>query len=312
MATKPDYDLVIIGGGPAGLTAGIYAMRAKLNCILMEKTVPGGLALITDWVENYPGFPEGISGAELIDNFTKQAKNFGLKIENEAVEEIGLDGDLKKIKTDKRLIYARSVIIASGTSPRRLGIDGENEFFGRGVSTCATCDGLFFRDKVVAAIGGGDSAVQESLFLTKFAKKVFLIHRRDSLRATKILQERAFKNDKIEILWNYIPKKISGKNSVEKLVIQNVKTMDTKDLPIDGCFIFAGTNPNTDFAKSLVKTDENGFIYTDDNLQTSVKGIFCAGDSRKTPLRQIVTAAGDAAIAVAGAEKYIENFYEKE
>ncbi|MBW1649794.1 MAG: thioredoxin-disulfide reductase [Deltaproteobacteria bacterium] len=311
MKIKPDYDLVIIGGGPAGLTAGIYAMRAKLNCILIEKKIPGGLALITDWVENYPGFPEGISGADLTDKFIEQAKRFGLKIENEAAEAIWLDDGLKKIKTDQRLITAASVIITAGTSPKKLGIEGETLFYGKGVSTCATCDGFFYRDKIVAAIGGGDSAVQESLFLTKFVKKVWLIHRRDSLRAAKILQERAFKNDKIEILWDCIPKKISGRNAVEELTIQNVKTEEIKDLSIDGCFIFAGTNPNTGFLGDLVKTDENGFVYTDNNMGTSVKGLFCAGDARKTPLRQIVTATGDAAIAVAGAEKYIENFYEK-
>ncbi len=310
MTIKPDYDLIIIGGGPAGLTAGVYAMRARLKCLLIEKMVPGGSALITDWVENYPGFPDGISGADLTDRFIKQAKRFGLKIENEAAEALWLDDGLKKISTDQRLITAASVIIASGTSPKKLGIEGEKSFYGKGVSTCATCDGLFFRDKTVAAIGGGDSAVQESIFLTKFVKKVWLIHRRDSLRAAKILQERAFKNDKIEILWDTIPKKISGKNSVETLAVQNLKTEQMKDLSIDGCFIFAGTNPNTGFMVDPIKKDENGFIYTDQNMETSVKGLFCVGDARQTPLRQIVTAAGDAAIAVMGAEKYIENFYE--
>ncbi|MBW1615547.1 MAG: thioredoxin-disulfide reductase [Deltaproteobacteria bacterium] len=308
---KPDYDLVIIGGGPAGLTAGIYAMRAKLNCLLIEKTVTGGSALITDWIENYPGFPDGISGYDLTDRFTKQAKHFGLKIENKAAKELWLDDGLKKISTDKGIITAASVIVATGTSPKKLGIEGEKSFYGKGVSACATCDGPFFKNKVVAAIGGGDSAVQESLFLTKFVKKVLLIHRRDSLRATKILQERAFKNDKIEILWDTIPKKIFGKDSVETLTVQNLKTEEIKDLSIDGCFVFAGTNPNNDFLVDTVKKNENGFIYTDKNMETSVKGLFCVGDARQTPLRQIVTAAGDAAIAVIGAEKYIENFYEE-
>jgi thioredoxin reductase (NADPH) len=303
-----DYDLVIIGGGPAGLTAGLYAARARLNVILIEKIVPGGQVLTTDWIENYPGFPEGISGPDLIQKMTEQVKNFDLNIEsNEVISLDLLSEPVKKIKLSDRTITSHTIIIATGASPKKLGITGEDIFFGKGLSTCATCDAPFFKDKMVAAVGGGDTAVQESIFLTKFVKKVYLIHRRDQLRATKILQERAFANDKIEFIWDSVLTSIDGLANVEKITVKNVKTGDTKELSVDGCFIWTGILPNTNFLKDEVKVDDYGFIIVDSNMQSSVPGVFAAGDVRSTGLRQIVTAAGDAASAVFSAEHYMEN-----
>ncbi len=302
-----DYDLVIIGGGPAGLTAGLYAARARLNVILIEKIVPGGQVLTTDWIENYPGFPEGISGPDLIQKMTEQVKKFDLNIESNEVISLDLSEPVKKIKLSDRTITSHTIIIATGASPKKLGIPGEDIFFGRGLSTCATCDAPFFKDKIVAAVGGGDTAVQESIFLTKFVKKVYLIHRRDQLRATKILQERAFANDKIEFIWDSVLTSIDGLANVEKITVKNVKTGDTKELSVDGCFIWTGILPNTNFLKDEVKVDDYGFIIVDSNMQSSVPGVFAAGDARSTGLRQIVTAAGDAASAVFSAEHYIES-----
>ena len=302
-----DYELVIIGGGPAGLTAGLYAARAGLNAILFEKVVPGGQVLTTDWIENYPGFPEGISGPDLIRKMTEQVKKFDLNIESNEVISFDLSDPVKKIELSDKTITSHTIIIATGASPRKLGIPGEDIFFGRGLSTCATCDAPFFKGKIVAAVGGGDTAVQESIFLTKFVKKVYLIHRRDQLRATRILQERAFANDKIEFIWDSVLTNIDGLANLEKITVKNVKTGNTKELYVDGCFIWTGIIPNTDFLKDEVKVDDYGFIIVDSNMQSSVAGVFAAGDVRSTGLRQIVTAAGDAAIAVFSAEHYIAN-----
>ncbi|MDL1967783.1 MAG: thioredoxin-disulfide reductase [Deltaproteobacteria bacterium] len=301
-----DYELVIIGGGPAGLTAGLYAARARLNVILIEKVMPGGQVLTTDWIENYPGFPEGISGPDLIQKMTEQVKKFDLNIESNEVISLDLSEPVKKIKLSDRTITSHTIIIATGASPKKLGIPGEDVFFGKGLSTCATCDAPFFKDKRVAAVGGGDTAVQESIFLTKFAKKVYLIHRRDQLRATKILQERAFANDKIEFVWDSVLTSIDGLANVEKITAKNVKTGETKELSVDGCFIWTGILPNTNFLKNEVKVDDNGFIIVNLNMQSSVQGVFAAGDVRSTGLRQIATAVGDAASAVFSAEHYIE------
>ncbi|MBC2696459.1 MAG: thioredoxin-disulfide reductase [Desulfobacteraceae bacterium] len=302
-----DYDLVIIGGGPAGLTAGLYAARARLNVILIEKIVPGGQVLTTDCIENYPGFPEGISGHDLIQKMTEQVKKFDLNIESNEVISLDLSEPVKKIKLSDRTITSHTIIIATGASPKKLGIPGEDIFFGKGLSTCATCDAPFFKDKMVAAVGGGDTAVQESIFLTKFVKKVYFIHRRDQLRATKILQERALANDKIEFIWDSVLTSIDGLANVEKITVKNVKTEETKEFYVDGCFIWTGILPNTNFLKDEVKIDNYGFIIVDSNMQSSVPGVFAAGDVRSTGLRQIVTAVGDAASAVFSAEHYIEN-----
>jgi len=302
-----DYDLVIMGGGPAGLTAGLYAARARLNVLLLEKLVPGGQILVTDWIENYPGFPEGISGFDLVQKMTEQAKGAGLVIESGEVLSTDLAGPVKTLRLSDRSVTAHAVIIATGASPRKLGIPGEDRFFGKGVSTCATCDGPFFRNKVAVAVGGGDTAVQESIFLTKFAEKVYLIHRRDELRATAILRERALSNDKIEILWDSVLTRIDGLSNVEKITVENVRSGESRELAADGCFIWIGILPNADFLGDAVEKDEFGFIIADSDMKTSVPGVFVAGDVRKTPLRQIVTAVGDAAIAAFSAEHHIGN-----
>lgn len=298
------YDVIIIGGGPAGLTAGIYVKRAMLNALLLEKTGVGGQIIITDLVENFPGFLE-ISGADLARKFEEHAMKFGLEMKS-MVEVSGIEdkGNTKIVKTSEGDFEAKAVIIASGTTPRKLGVKGELEFTGRGVSYCATCDGFFFRDKVVVVVGGGDSAITEAIFLTKMAKKVIVVHRRDKLRAEKINQEHAFANPKISFVWDSVVEEIAGKNIVEKAIVRNVKTNALTELKTDGVFIYVGLIPNTAFAN--VKKDEWGFIIANDKMETSVRGIFVAGDCRVTPLRQITTAVGDGAIAAVSAEKYIE------
>lgn len=298
------YDVVIIGGGPAGLTAGIYVKRAMLKAVLLEKIGVGGQIIVTDLVENYPGFLE-ISGADLARKFEEHAQKFGLETKS-MVEVSGIEdrGTTKIVKTTEGDIEAKAVIIASGTTPKKLGVKGELEFTGRGVSYCATCDGFFFRDKIVVVVGGGDSAITEAIFLTRMAKKVVVVHRRDRLRAEKINQEHAFANPRISFVWDSVVEEIAGKNIVEKVIVRNVKTNAVSEIKTDGVFIYVGLIPNTGFAN--VEKDERGFIVPYPGQATSVKGIFVAGDCRVTPLRQIVTAVGDGAIAAVSAEKYIE------
>ncbi|MDD3951726.1 MAG: thioredoxin-disulfide reductase [Desulfobacterales bacterium] len=302
-----DYDLVIIGGGPAGLTAGIYASRARLNVLMLEKLVPGGQIIVTDWIENYPGFPKGLPGADLVEKFIEQAKGFGLKIETGEVVSLDLSGPVKKIALEKTTITARAVVIATGASPKKLGADKEENFLGRGISTCATCDAPFFKDGVVAAVGGGDTAVQESLYLTKFVKKVYLIHRRDQLRAARILQERAFSNNRIEFIWNSVVTGFDGLFNLEKVFVQNVKTGETQQLDVEGCFVWVGIQPNTRLVGNALKLDDAGFIAVNARMETSAPGVFAAGDVRSTPLRQVATAVGDGAIAATSAAHYIES-----
>lgn len=301
-----DYDLVIIGAGPAGLTAGLYAARARMNVLLLEKTVPGGQIIVTDWIENYPGFPEGISGFDLAEKMKLQAEAMGLKIDTAEVHSLNLTPDIKEVVLKDKTITAKTLIIASGASPKKLGI-GEDRYMGKGISFCATCDAPFFRDKTVVAVGGGDTAVQEAIYLTKFVKKVYLVHRRDTLRATKILQERAFANDKIEMVWDTVATGVDGLFGIEGVHVKNVKTGERKTLKADGCFIWVGILPNTQFLNHSVDTDEYGFIRADASMRTSVPGVYAAGDVRDTPLRQVATAVGDGAIAAVSAEHYIEN-----
>ena len=301
------YDTVIIGAGPAGLAAAIYAGRAQLNGFVLEKMSPGGQVLITDFVENYPGFFEGISGFELVEKFTEHAKKFGMTIENGEVSSIESAGENLNISlTDGRTITTKTVIVATGATHKKLGVKGEQELTGRGVSYCATCDGPFFRDQVVAVVGGGDSAVQEAIFMTKFAKKVYLIHRRDELRAIKILQERAFSNDKIEFIWNSTVEEIIGKDQVEGIKLLNKVSGEISTLKVDGVFIFIGIEPTTQFVRGLIETDERGFIKTDEWMRSSKKGIYAAGDCRKKPLLQIVTAVAEGATAAFAVEHDLE------
>ena len=310
---KPDYDIVIIGGGPAGLTAGLYASRARLKTLLLERMAPGGQALVTDWIENYPGFPEGISGVDLVDKMTEQTKRFDLEIEIGDVvsldlgSEDGSGGGLKTIVLADKTITASAIIIATGASPTNLGAPGEERFFGRGLSFCATCDGPFYKDKIVVAVGGGDTAVQESLFLTRFAKKVYLVHRRDQLRATGILQERALSNPKLDILWDSVVTGINGLSNIENITVENVKTGAEKNIAADGLFVWIGIKPSSHFLNGAVKLDPSNFILTNENMETSIPGVFAAGDVRSKLLRQISTAVGDAAVAAFAAEHYIES-----
>ena len=301
------HDIIIIGGGPAGLTAGLYASRARLKSLMIEKGFTGGQVMTTEWVENYPGFEEGISGAELSQKMEKQATRFGLEITQGSVINISLKGNIKEILLEDGTRYeTKSIILSTGSNPRLLKIEGEDTYRGRGISYCATCDGAFFRDSKLAVIGGGDSAVEEGLFLTRFAETVYIVHRRDSLRATKVVQERAFANPKIKLVWDSIPEKIEGDESgVKSLHIKNVKTGEQSVLDVAGVFIYVGYNPNTEFLKGLVNLNEGNYIVTDENMSTSVPGIFAGGDVRAKPLKQIATAVGDGATAAVAAEKYI-------
>ncbi|MBW1680267.1 MAG: thioredoxin-disulfide reductase [Deltaproteobacteria bacterium] len=300
-------DLIIIGAGPAGLTAGLYAARARLEAVAFERLAPGGQVLNTDRVENYPGFPEGITGFELIDRMKRQAENFGLLIESREVVELELSPEKKVVVTDQGPEETKALILACGAVPRKLGIEGESLLTGKGVSYCATCDGFFFRDQEVAVIGGGDTAVEEAIFLTRFASKVHLIHRRDRLRAVRLLEERARAEEKISFIWDTVPLKIEGRNGVEGVRLKNVKTGEESLLPVSGVFVFIGYTPTTDLVKGLLELDQGGFVVTDEGMETSVPGVFAAGDIRSKALRQVSTAVGEGAAAAFSAEKYIEN-----
>lgn len=308
-ASRPQaqhYDLIIIGGGPAGLTAGLYAARARLNALLIERGIPGGQAAVTSHIENYPGFPEGIDGSELGQRIKEQAGNFGLEFLTAEVGSITLDGNWKLVHTDQGTFRAKALIIATGTQNATLGVPGEQKLKGRGVSYCATCDGAFFRDKTVAVVGGGDSAIDEALFLTRFVKEVIVIHRRDALRATKILQDRAFANPKIRFQWNSVVEEILGQDAVQGVVVRNVKTGQKTTLPVEGIFIYIGLKPNTAFLGDLLRLDERGYILTNEEMETSIPGIFAAGDVRAKTLRQVITACADGAIAAVNADKYLQ------
>jgi thioredoxin reductase (NADPH) len=300
------HEAIIIGGGPAGLTAGLYLMRAGIDAILLEKTLPGGTPRNTYHIENYPGFPEGISGKELMDRKVNHAKAFGLPIKEFAdVESLSFEGERFIIKTSAGIFESTGVIVATGTESMKMNIPGERELAGRGISYCATCDGLFFRNLDVAVIGGGDSAIEEALSLANIVRKVYIIHRRDTLRAQKILQERAFKNDKIELLWNKKPVEIVGKDQVEAIIVEDTQNGQQTRVEVSGVFIYVGLIPNTTFLGDLVQKDSTGFIITDENLATKTEGLFIAGDVRKKTLRQITTAVGDGALAAVNLEKYI-------
>lgn len=306
MAEDKTFDIIILGGGPAGLSAAIYAARSSAKTAIIDISMLGGQPSNYLELENYPGFSK-IGGYDLMEKFEEHADMFGIqKFPMEEIQSVDLTSEIKTVTTLNGEFKAKSIIIATGAQSKKLGVEGEKEFVGRGVSYCAVCDGAFYKDKVVAVVGGGNAAVEEAGYLTKFASKVYLIHRRDELRADKIVQERAFKNEKLEFIYDTVVNKINGDGVVKSATIENVKTHEVKDLVIDGIFPYIGFEPNADLFAGQVKQDKNGFIMVDEAMQTSVKGVYAIGDVRVTPLRQVITAAADGAIAAVYAGRYIE------
>ncbi|MBD3949887.1 thioredoxin-disulfide reductase [Tuanshanicoccus lijuaniae] len=299
-----NVDVVVIGGGPGGLTAALYASRANLKTVIIEKGMPGGEVNNTADVENYPGF-KLISGPELANHFYESAMAFGAEFVYGNVERVEVDGLRRLVHTDKVIYEAKVVIVATGSHHRKLGVPGEEALSGRGVSYCAVCDGFFFRDKHVVVVGGGDSAVEEGAYLTQFAKKVTIVHRRDELRAQKVLQERAFANEKIDFVWDSVVESINGKEFVESVTLRNVKTDEVSELAADGAFIYVGLIPNSSVVADLDITDDEGWIVTDTQMSTTIPGIFAVGDVRNTHLRQIATAVGDGSHAGHMAYQYM-------
>ena len=304
-ATGKVEDLMIIGGGPAGFTAAVYAARAALKPLELLGPAPGGQAATTEKMENFPGFPEGIGGQALASLMQEQAENFGARLVIEEVTEVDLSRRPFRVVTYDNEYLARALIIATGARPRLLGVPGESKFIGRGVSFCATCDGFFYRDKVVAVIGGGDSAVDEALFLTKFARDVSIVHRRDSLRANKQGQARAFANPKIHFIWNTIVEEVLGENNVKAIKLRRVDTDEVSELPIDGVFVYVGLDPNTRLFAGQLALDDSGYIVTDKRQHTSVPGVFAAGDVQDPNFRQVVIASGTGAAAAIEADRFL-------
>ena len=300
-----EYEVIIIGGGPAGLSAGLYAARARLRSLLLERGMMGGLITETPLVENYPGFAQGISGVELGQLMHEQAAKYGLEISLSEVTGLELKEEKKVVITTKGRFTAKAVIIATGSERSKLGIPGEEEFTGRGVSYCGTCDAPFFKQRRVAIVGGGNVAITEALHLAKFASEVKLIHRRDQLRATRILQEKAFAEPKIEFIWNTVVEEIEGKDMVKQLKLRQVKTGEKSILSVDGVFISVGISPNTAFVKGSIPLDSAGYIITNAKMETEIPGIFAAGDVRLNSAKQAITAAGDGATAAIYAGKFI-------
>ncbi|MDD3237083.1 MAG: thioredoxin-disulfide reductase [Candidatus Gastranaerophilales bacterium] len=305
------FDVVILGGGPGGFSAAMYACRGNVKTAMIDITMFGGQPSNYLEIENYPGFPV-IGGYDLMEKFEEHADKFGVeKFPMQEILKIDLVSDIKTIETNEAVFKAKTVIIATGAQAKKLGVAGEKEFVGRGVSYCAVCDGAFYKDKVVAVVGGGNAAVEEAMYLTKFATKVYVVHRRDSLRADKIVQERAFKNEKLEFVWNYVPKEIQGNTTVETFVIESTEDKSKKELKVDGVFPYIGFTPNVDGINGQLRQNQAGFVETDVNMQTSVQGVYAVGDVRNTPLRQVITAAADGAIAACSAVKYLETADEK-
>ena len=301
-----DHQLIILGGGPAGLTAGLYAARDRLHAVLVERGVAGGQVLLTDWIDNYPGFPEGVSGADLIEKMAAQAARFELETKNANVVKVKLtDAEKRLILESGEEITCRALIICTGARPNKLNIPGEKNFTGKGVSYCGTCDGPFFKNQEIVVVGGGDTAIQEAEFLTKFASKVTVVHRRDQLRATKVLQEKAFANERIDFIWNSNVIAIEGVKEVERIRIRN-NNGEENEFDTSGVFILIGTIPNNEMLPlEQLGADEFGFIRTDDNMCTRIPGVMAAGDIRSKKVRQIVNAAGEGAVAAISAEHYL-------
>lgn len=307
------YDVIVLGAGPAGLTAGLYSGRARLSTLVIEKGQDGGQIAITNEIENYPGQVEGDSGPSLIARMTKQCEHFGVERVSDMIKEVQLTGPVKKLVGVKGEYEAKCVIIATGAFPRPIGCKNEGKFVGKGISFCATCDASFFQDLEVYVVGGGDAAVEEAMYLTKFARKVTIIHRRDELRAAKSIQEKAFKNEKLHFMWNTVVDEVDGEDEIlSKMIVKNTKTGELTTIEADeddglfGLFGFIGLLPKSDLFEGVIDMDK-GYIKTDDNMHTNVEGVFAAGDIRVKSLRQVVTAAADGAIAAMQAEKYIAN-----
>lgn len=300
-------DIIILGTGPAGLSAALYAARADLNPLILTGTEIGGQAALTDRIENYPGFPEGVGGAELADLFQKNAERFGARLEHDAATLVDLSQRPFKVKTYSNEYFAKTIILSTGASSNKMNVAGEKEFTGRGVSYCATCDGWFFKEKKVAVIGGGDSALEEAIFLTRFATSVTIIHRRDALRAGAILQNRAKENPKIHFVWDTVVTEIKGVDGVEALRLQNVKDGMESEMQVNGVFVFIGHTPNTDLFKGQIDLDEKGFVVVDNRLRTNIPGVFAAGEVCDPHYRQVVTSAGMGAAAAIEATRFLEN-----
>ncbi len=301
-----EFDTVILGGGPAGFSAGIYAARGAVSTAIVDINMMGGQPSNYLELENYPGFGT-IGGFDLMEKFEEHADKFGVeKFPMQEIERVDLISNPKIILTGEYEFRAKSVIIATGAQPMKLGVPGEKEFVGRGVSYCAVCDGAFYKNKVVAVVGGGNAAVEEAMYLTKFADKVYVIHRRDALRADKIVQDRAFKNEKIEFVWDSVVKEIKGEDLVNTVVIENVKSGSMSELAVNGVFPYIGMVPNIELFNGQIEQDKGGFILTDETMKTSVDGVFAVGDVRHTPLRQVITAASDGAVGAVYAVKYLE------
>lgn len=302
---KNIYDVIIIGAGPAGYTAAIYCRRANLKTLIIERLTPGGQMGLTDTIDNYPGYPDGISGFELAMNMKKGADRFGTETVMSEVREIDLNGALKKVKTSKEEYAAKAIVLAMGSHPKLLGVPGEIELTGMGVSYCATCDGMFYKDKTVAVIGGGNTAVGDAMYLSKICKKVYLVHRRDSLRASKLYVDYLSNTENIEVLWNTVSTSINGSPRIESLELESTASGEKSTLSVDGVFVAIGNIPNSSLVEGQVELDSEGYIVADETTRTSIDGVFAIGDLRKKPLRQIVTATADGAMASLFAEEHI-------
>ncbi|MBI4482252.1 MAG: thioredoxin-disulfide reductase [Acidobacteria bacterium] len=305
------YDVIIVGAGPAGLTAGLYCARAKLKTLILDKMSPGGQLLLTDAIEDYPGF-DRISGMELTEKMENQARKFGAQIQLEEVQEVRIENGKKIVKTDAEVYETPVVIITSGSSPNKLEVPGERELVGKGVSYCALCDGAFFEGEDIAVVGGGDSALKEGIFLTKFARKLYLIHRRDQFRAQKNYQDKVRGHPKIELILDTVVERIEGDKTVQRLITRNVKTSQRRELPVTGVFIFIGSTPNTQFLSNHLERDPNGYLVTNAHMQTSEEAVYAAGDIRSQLTRQISNAVGDATVAAVAAEHYLESVASKD
>lgn len=301
------YDVMIIGGGPAGYTAALYAARAGLDTVVIEKMGAGGQMSLTDTIDNYPGFDEGIDGFTLGMRMQKSAERFGASTLYGEIKSVDLTDRIKCVETEKEIYRARAVIISTGADPRELGLNKERDFIGKGIHYCAHCDGRFYKDKTVMVVGGGNTAAADALYLARFAKKVYLVHRRDTLRAEKILRDPLLKAENVEFLWNSTPVRLLGNERIEGVELQNLKTNESKAISADGIFISIGRKPATQFLDGALKLDESGYIIADETTKTNIDGVFAVGDVRTKPLRQIVTAVGDGAVAVHFAEEYLAN-----